>query len=46
MLTVVIQSRRVKWEGHVAPIGDVENAYKIYFENPEEWRQLGRVGVD
>jgi hypothetical protein len=30
-----IKSRRMRWEGHVARIGEMRNAYKVLVENPE-----------
>jgi hypothetical protein len=30
------KSRRIRWEGHVARMGDTRNAYKILVGKPEE----------
>jgi hypothetical protein len=37
-----IKSRRMKWAGHVARMGDMRNAYKILVGKPEGKRPLGR----
>jgi hypothetical protein len=45
----MIKSRRMKWAGHVARIGEKRNAYRILVGNPEGKRPLGRPkrrGVD
>jgi hypothetical protein len=38
----VIKSRRMKWAGHVAYMGEMRNEYKILVRKPEEKRPLGR----
>jgi hypothetical protein len=38
----VIKSRRMRWAGHAARIGERRNAYKILVGKPEEKRPLGR----
>jgi hypothetical protein len=38
----MIKSRRMRWEGHVARIGEKRNAYRILMEKPEGKRPLGR----
>jgi hypothetical protein len=38
----MINSRRVRWAGHVRRMGERRNAYRILVENPEEKRPLGR----
>jgi hypothetical protein len=38
----VIKSRRMRWAGHVAHMGEVKNAYKILSRKPEGKRLLGR----
>jgi hypothetical protein len=38
----VIKSRRVKWAGHVARIGERRNACRILVGKPERKRPLGR----
>jgi hypothetical protein len=38
----VINSRRMKWKGHVAPMGEMREAYRILVEKPEGKRPLGR----
>jgi hypothetical protein len=39
----VIKSRRLRWEGHVARIGDRRGAYSVLVEKPEGRRQLERT---
>jgi hypothetical protein len=38
----VIQSRRMRWAGHVARIGEVRGAYNILVGRPVGRRPLGR----
>jgi hypothetical protein len=38
----MIKSRRMRWEGHVARMGEKRNAYRILVGNPEGKRSLGR----
>jgi hypothetical protein len=38
----MIKSRRMRWAGHVARIGEKKNAYRILVENPERKTPLGR----
>jgi hypothetical protein len=38
----MIKSRRMRWTGYVARLGEKRNAYRILVENSEEKRQLGR----
>jgi hypothetical protein len=38
-----INSRRMRWAGHVARIGEKRNAYRILVGKPEEKRPLGRL---
>jgi hypothetical protein len=40
----VIRSRRMRWAGHVARIGEGRAVYRILFGRPEEKRPLGRLG--
>jgi hypothetical protein len=37
----MIKSRRVRWAGHVARMGEKRNAYRILVENPEGKRLPG-----
>jgi hypothetical protein len=39
----IIKSRRMRWAGHVARMGEKRNAYKICLGKPERNRQLGRL---
>jgi hypothetical protein len=38
----MIRSRRMRWTGHVAPIGEKRNAYRILVGRPEGKRPPGR----
>jgi hypothetical protein len=38
----MIKSRRMRWAGHVAPMGEKRNAYKILVGKLEGKRPLGR----
>jgi hypothetical protein len=38
----VIKSRRMRWEGHVARMGEERGAYRILVGRPEGRRPLGR----
>jgi hypothetical protein len=38
----VIKSRRMRWAGHVARMGERRNAYRILVRKPEGKRPLGR----
>jgi hypothetical protein len=38
----MIKSRRMRWAGHVARMGEKMNAYRILVGNPEGKRPLGR----
>jgi hypothetical protein len=38
----IIKSRRMRWAGHVARMGEKRNAYMVLLGNPEERRPLGR----
>jgi hypothetical protein len=38
----IIKSRRMRWAGHVARIGEKRNAYRILVRMPERKRPLGR----
>jgi hypothetical protein len=38
----MIKSRRMKWAGHVARMGEKRNAYRILVGKPEGMRPLGR----
>jgi hypothetical protein len=38
----VIKSRRMRWAGHVARMGEKRGAYRILVGRPEGRRQLGR----
>jgi hypothetical protein len=37
----MIKSRRMRWEGHVARMGEKRNAYRILVGKPEGKTQLG-----
>ena len=38
----VIKSRRMRWAGHVARMGERRGTYRVLVKNPEEKRPLGR----
>jgi hypothetical protein len=38
----MIKSRRMKWAGHVARMGETMNAYRILVGKPQGKRPLGR----
>jgi hypothetical protein len=38
----MINSRRMRWPGHVSRMGEKRNAYKILVGKPEGKRPLGR----
>jgi hypothetical protein len=38
----IIKSRRMRWVGHVARMGEKRNAYRLLVGNPEGKRPLGR----
>jgi hypothetical protein len=38
----VMKSRRMRWEGHVALMGENRNAYRLLVGKPEGKRLLGR----
>jgi hypothetical protein len=42
MIIRMIKSRRMRWAGHVAQMGEKRNAYRILVGMPEGKRPLGR----
>jgi hypothetical protein len=38
----IIKSRKIRWAGHVARMGEKRNAYRLLVGKPEEKRLLGR----
>jgi hypothetical protein len=43
----VIKSRRVRWAGHVACLGEIKNAYKFFVGKTEgKGNHLEDLGVD
>jgi hypothetical protein len=38
----MIKSRRMRWAGHVARMGDGRGIYRVLLERPEGKRPLGR----
>ena len=38
----VIKSRRMRWAGHVARMGEERVVYRVFVGKPEGWRPLGR----
>jgi hypothetical protein len=41
-IIIIIKSRRMRWAGHVARMGEKRNAYKLVVAKPEGKRPLGR----
>jgi hypothetical protein len=41
-----IRSRRMRWAGHVADIGEGRNVYRVWWESPKEKDHLKDQGVD
>jgi len=37
-----VKSRRMRWAGHVARMGDRRSVYRVLMGKPEGKRQLGR----
>jgi len=42
----VIKSRRKRWAGHVARMGEERRVYRVFLGKPEGRRPLGRLAVD
>jgi hypothetical protein len=42
----LIKSRSMRWVGHVAHMGEMRNAYKIWLENLKGRDHLEDLGVD
>ena len=42
----VIKSRRMRWAGHVAPMGERRGVYRVLVGKPEGKNHLGDPGVD
>jgi len=42
----VIKSRRMRWAGHVARMGEERGVYRVLVGKPEGRRPLGRPSVD
>jgi hypothetical protein len=38
----IIKSRRMRWAGHIARMGENRNAYSLFVEMPEGKKPLGR----
>jgi hypothetical protein len=41
----VVKSKRMRWAGHVARMGDLRSAYNILFEKPEGREHSEHLGV-
>jgi hypothetical protein len=41
----IIKSRRMRWAGHVARVGEKRNAYRLLVGKPEGKRPVGRQGL-
>jgi hypothetical protein len=42
LITIMMKSRRIRWERHVARLGENRNAYRILVRKPEGKRLSGR----
>ena len=42
----MIKSRRMRWVGHVAHMGEERGVYRVLVGKPEGKRPLGDIGVD
>jgi len=42
----VIKSRRMRWAGHVARMGEERGVYRVFLGKPEGKRALGDLDVD
>jgi hypothetical protein len=42
LICIYIKSRRMRWVGHVALMGEKRKAYRIFVGKPEGKRPLGR----
>jgi hypothetical protein len=42
----MMNSRRMRWAGHVARMGEKRNAYRILMGKPQTKQPLGSLGVD
>jgi hypothetical protein len=42
-IIIIIKSRRMRWAGHVARMGEKRIVYRLLVGMPEEKRQLGRL---
>jgi hypothetical protein len=40
-IIIVVKSRRMRWPGHVARMGEKRNAYRVLVGKPEGKRPLG-----
>jgi hypothetical protein len=45
-IVLVIKSRRMRWERHVALMGERRGVYRVLVRKPEGKRPLGRSDVD
>jgi hypothetical protein len=43
-ITRAMKSRRMRWAGHIARMGQMRNAYNIFVAKPEGKRPCGRTG--
>jgi hypothetical protein len=41
----MIKSRRMRWTGHVASMGETRNAYKVLAEKSEVRDSFGDLGI-
>jgi hypothetical protein len=45
-ITGAIKSRKMRWAGHIAHMGDMRNAYNFFIVKPERKNHLEDLGVD
>jgi hypothetical protein len=45
-IVAVINSRIMRWAGHMARMGDARSAYGVLVWTPDKKRPFGRLGVD
>jgi hypothetical protein len=42
----IIKSRKMKWAGHIAFMGEIKNPYRILVRKPEGRNYLEDLGID
>jgi hypothetical protein len=46
LITKMVKSRRMRWAGHVAPMGDGRDVYTVLVGRPEGKDHLEDLGID